>query len=84
MGVEAQTAGLPCFLSGQITDEIALTDLVQFLELTETADNWAEALLGSREKKANRADYADRIGQTPYSIQRSAARLYEIYQNPEA
>lgn len=84
VGVEAQTAGLPCFLSGQITDEIALTDLVQFLDLTETAENWAEALLGSREKKANRADYADRIGQTPYSIQRSAARLYEIYQNPEA
>ena len=79
VGVEAQAAGLPCFLSDQITEEIAMTDLVHFCKLTETADNWAEAILNSRVENKDRCAYADVMSQTNYSIDRSSARLYEIY-----
>jgi len=81
VGVEAQTAGLPCFFSDQITEEIALTELVHFCELTETADNWAEAILSSRKKLLNRYSYADRMAQTNYSIYQSADRLQKIYRS---
>lgn len=38
--VEAQSAGLPCFLSDQITREVGLTPLVHFLPIGE-AGSWA-------------------------------------------
>lgn len=79
VGVEAQTAGLPCFFSDQITREIAMTDLVRFLELTDAADNWARAILEINKSGAERTLYADMMGQTNYSIHCSAHRLYEIY-----
>ena len=79
VGVEAQAAGLPCFLSDKITEETAMTELVHFCELTETADNWAEAILESRAQNADRCGYADIMSQTNYSIERSSVHLYEIY-----
>lgn len=79
VGVEAQAAGLPCFLSDRITDETVLTDLVRFCDLTETAENWAESIRSIREHPVSRSEYADRIARTAYSIDRSAERLREIY-----
>lgn len=79
VGVEAQTAGLPCFFSDHITTEIVMTDLVQFFALTDTADNWAQAIVRHRKTGAQRSAYADQMGQTNYCIDRSAHRLYEIY-----
>ena len=50
VAVEAQAAGLPCFLSDHISEETKLTDLVEFLELGETGQ-WKTAILGSRGKE---------------------------------
>ena len=36
VAVEAQAAGLPCFLSDQISEETKLSDLVEFLKLGDT------------------------------------------------
>ncbi len=47
VGVEAQAAGLPCFISDQVTREVKVTDLVEFLPITDPAV-WAEAILKRR------------------------------------
>ena len=83
VGVEAQTSGLPCFFSDQVTDEVALTDLVNFCELTETAENWASAIIEKQYDLSQRHRYAECIGQTDYFIGKSAEHLYAIYRSLE-
>jgi len=39
--IEAQAAGLNCLISDTITDEVRITDLVESLSLSLTADVWA-------------------------------------------
>lgn len=45
--VEAQTAGLPCCISNNISRETALIDLVEFIPLENGAAAWAEVLVHS-------------------------------------
>lgn len=42
--LEAQAAGLPCFVSNSVTDEIRVTDLVRQLPLSAGAEAWAEEI----------------------------------------
>jgi len=39
--IEAQAAGLPCIISDAITEEVGITDLVEFLPLNAPAEQWA-------------------------------------------
>lgn len=75
VGVEAQAAGLPCFLSDRITREVDVTGTVRFLPIDD-AHAWAEALAevepGAR-IDARREDFAD------YDIDRAAERLAARY-----
>lgn len=79
VGVEAQAAGLASFLSDQITDETALTDLVHFCALTENADNWAEEIAEHLNGNAQRCTYAEQIGKTNFSIDNAASLLQKRY-----
>lgn len=50
-GIEAQSAGLPCFMSDEITKESRITETCYFIPLKEGAKRWAEEIL---EKKTER------------------------------
>jgi glycosyltransferase involved in cell wall biosynthesis len=41
--IEAQATGLPCIISDTITKESQITDLVKYLSLNYSPDEWAEA-----------------------------------------
>lgn len=75
VGVEAQAAGLPCFLSDRITREVDVTGTVRFLPIDDPS-MWAGALAevepGSR-IDARREDFED------YDIDRAAERLAARY-----
>ena len=75
VGVEAQAAGLPCFLSDRITREVDVTGTVRFLPIDDPS-TWAGALAevepGSR-IDARREDFED------YDIDRAAERLAARY-----
>ena len=79
VGVEAQAAGLPCFLSDRITEEIKLTDLMHLCPLTDSADNWAEAIRAAIGVKLDRCRYADEMKQSNYSLERSSQLLWDLY-----
>lgn len=52
--IEAQSAGLKCLISDNITNEVVVTDLVTKKKLEDGADSWAQAaieLSGSYERK---------------------------------
>ena len=40
--VEAQAAGLPCLISDSVTAQVKVTELVAFLPLEKSAEEWAE------------------------------------------
>lgn len=43
--VEAQAAGLPCFVSDTVTREVKLTDLVTYCSIELPDDEWADGIL---------------------------------------
>ncbi|TEB14255.1 putative glycosyltransferase EpsF [Pelotomaculum sp. FP] len=43
--LEAQAAGLPCVISDTITKEVAITDLVKYMSLSEAPKIWAVAVV---------------------------------------
>lgn len=77
VGVEAQAAGLPCFLSDRITREVDVTGTVKFLSIDD-ASAWADALAevepGER-IDARSEDFED------YDIEHAAKRLVGRYLN---
>jgi len=77
--VEAQAAGLPCVVSDAVTEEVNITDNVQFLPLTEDADNWCEAIVKALDKpNENREQWAGFVGNTNFNIKNEAVRLEGI------
>lgn len=79
VGVEAQINDLQCFFSSCVTDEIAINDNTQFIDLNNSAEKWAEImnekmnLVGKRERR-NHVDGEDR-----YNINITAKDLETFY-----
>ena len=79
VGIEAQAAGLPCFMSKYvITDEVKITELVKFIELKQSPREWAEEILNS---DLNRKDTKAEIEQAGYLIMDTAKELENFYRN---
>lgn len=76
VAVEAQMAGLPCFLSNTITREANVTGEVTFLPI-DNPEVWANALRDSAPRK-NRA--VDKSVFYDYDINHAAKRLSNIYE----
>lgn len=78
VGIEAQTAGLKCIMSDTITDEVAITENVKFLNLkNDSLDIWADEILKSKEYI--RKDMSKEIIKAGYSIKEEAKKLQDIY-----
>ena len=78
VGIEAQAAGLKCFMSDTITDEVAITENVKFLNLkNDSLDIWADEILKSKEYI--RKDMSKEIIKAGYSIKEEAKKLQDIY-----
>ena len=68
VAIEAQTTGLQCLLSSNITREAKVSDLVEFLPIDNT-DKWVNALQkGSKSVTNNREQYAVILMDKGYSI----------------
>ena len=79
VGVEAQKAGLVCFMSDQITREISITDNIRYLSI-DNPEIWTDALAAFDENEhliANRV-IPDEIFEL-YDIETAASKLKERY-----
>jgi len=81
--VEAQCSGLKIFASDTITDEVDITDLVNFLSINQDPANWALSINDSLEKLSNqeRSRYAVELSKSNYSINKTANELENFYLN---
>jgi len=77
--LEAQAAGLNCFLSNTITEKVAISDLVHFMSLKDDAKKWAHDIAlfdkNSLEKRlASNLKIADR-----YDTKKVIEVFYRLY-----
>ncbi|MDO5325609.1 MAG: glycosyltransferase family 1 protein [Clostridia bacterium] len=84
VGVEAQAAGLPCFFSDRVTDEILLLPDACRVSLEAGNEEWARRILAVRQEKSDRAAGADIVRQAGYDIHEEGRKLQEIYLNMAA
>lgn len=74
--IEAQAAGLPCFVSKAVTTEAAITDLCAFLPLDQP-ELWAEKIVGA--DISVRRDTSEQIKAAGYDIHMTAKWLQAFY-----
>lgn len=78
VGIEAQTAGLKCIMSDTISNEVAITDNVKFLNLKrDSIEKWSEEIL--KNINYERKNMTKEIIYAGYSIGEEAKKLQEIY-----
>ena len=75
VSVEAQAAGLPCYFSDTVTRESAITDLVQYLPISDP-EAWAKKILSDKQGRKNTTKTIIEAG---YDIAKSAQWLEQFY-----
>lgn len=65
--IEAQATGLPCVISDSITKEAKITDLVEYLSLTQSPQEWAQIIINKAE--GQRMDTRQSFVEQGYDIQ---------------
>lgn len=80
--LEWQIAGLRCVISNKITQECALTDLVEFLPIDEGTQVWVKTVEGisnSYDREVGSVDACERMKKYGFDIHENAKKLKEIY-----
>lgn len=81
VNIEAQAAGLPCFVSADVIPaEIDLTDLVHHISLKKSPSEWAEQILDNQIPLENRKSRTEEIKNGGYDIEDTAKLLCEFYE----
>lgn len=76
--VEAQTAGLPCFISDSVTKQVSITDSVRYLGIKDDdITKWVESILNIEE--FNRTADFYKICGSEFNIKNSIEKLLSIY-----
>lgn len=79
VGIEAQASGLKCIFSNTITDEVKVTDNIEFLDLNkDSLEKWADKILSYKEYERKNTD--KEIINAGYSIEEEAKKLQKVYE----
>ncbi|MBO6193568.1 MAG: glycosyltransferase [Clostridiales bacterium] len=78
VAVEAQASGLHTICSNVIPREVELTDLVDFVSLDKSAEEWADIVL-KYNNGYKREDVTEEIVKAGYDIHDTAQQLQEFY-----
>ena len=78
VGVEAQAAGLPCFLSSTVTKETKILDTTKFISLKQSSREWAEIIL-EEFPKIQRKNTSKELSQKGFNIELEAKKLEQKY-----
>ena len=78
VSIEAQATGLPTLISANVTREVAVTDLAEYLDINDPAQ-WAEAICRVATRERDRSSYNAQLVETPFNIKRTVSDLERIY-----
>lgn len=76
--VEAQTSGLPCFVSDTITRQVQLTDLINYYSIESNPIQWAKQV-DEQIKQYQRKDYSAKVACAGFDMVDVAKELERIY-----
>ena len=76
--VEAQAAGLPCFVSDTVTQDVCLSELVTYLSIDQGVEVWGDKILHS---DLTRKNVSADIIQSGFDIAASCTWLTDFYQS---
>lgn len=80
VNIEAQAAGLPCFVSDKVVPpEVKLTDLLHFIPLEKSPAYWAEYILSHAMPVEQRRDQSSAIIDAGFDICTTAQQLNNFY-----
>lgn len=79
-GIEAQASGLKCLFSDSITQQVAITENVEFMSLDKSAEEWADRIL-QYNYEYNRLGIKNKIVSAGYDIKNQAVALMKYYQS---
>lgn len=77
VGIEAQAAGLPCFVSNGCPKELKITENLEYISLSDSPQKWAKAIL----KKSNieRKDVSEEIDNAGFDVREEIVRIEKMY-----
>ena len=81
--VEAQAAGVKCYISDTITKDVCCTDLVITKRLSEPAVEWAQVILDSQDSKERLSGKTTLKQLALFDSQQVAKELCKFYQNTD-
>lgn len=77
--VEAQAAGLHCVVSSAVSPEANITGLIDYVDLTESTEVWADKLINACRQE--RIDVSDKLIVAGYSIENTAKEVSTIIES---
>lgn len=77
--IEAQANGLKQLVSDKVTDEMNITDLIEFLPIENTARLWAEKMAACCDNVEKRKDYRQQVADAGYDIKIASKKMEEFY-----
>ncbi len=77
--IEAQATGMRCLISNKISDEIKITDLVEFLPIEENAKIWADKVIEYSKNDFKRTSRDTELYEKGYDAHIQAKRMEEFY-----
>ncbi len=79
--IEAQTSGLPCLLADTITEETAITDIVQFSALDAPLQEWVQKAQEMLSLQQDRAQYALKVKEAGYDFEDTVLEVLNFFTN---
>ncbi len=76
--IEAQASGLKTFCSDNVPDSVKITDMTEFVSLSDSSHEWAEKLLECKNGYL-RTDMSEKIKQSGFDIMDTVRFLKKIY-----
>lgn len=81
--LEAQCAGVLCYVSDAFNDEVMQTPLIRKIPLSQSSKQWANQILADQKnvKESKRKSHAVEIEQNGYSISSMVVKMEQIFAN---
>ena len=77
--IEAQANGLKQLVSDKVTDEMRITDLIEFLPIEGTEKLWAEKMAACCSNVEKRKSYCPQVADAGYDIKLASKKMEEFY-----
>ena len=77
--IEAQANGLRQLVSDRVTNEMDITDLIEFLSIENTARLWAEKMAACCDNVEKRKVYRQQVADAGYDIKIASKKMEEFY-----